>query len=69
MVGRLRFEEFVKGFLSMSVFHTAECWVTTGSESLEQVGWGAIDVCSWGFGRRRERGLRLLDLGCMRGCF
>jgi hypothetical protein len=34
---RLRFEEFVKGFLSMSVFHTAECWVARGADTLEQV--------------------------------
>lgn len=34
---RLRFEEFVKSFLGMSVFHTAECWVAAGTETLEQV--------------------------------
>jgi len=36
-IQKLRFEEFVKGFLSMSVFHTAECWVARGEETLEQV--------------------------------
>ncbi len=35
---RLRFEQFVKSFLSMSVFHTAECWVARGADTLEQVG-------------------------------
>lgn len=34
---RVRFEEFVKGFLSMSVFHTAECWVARGQETIEPV--------------------------------
>jgi len=38
---RLRFEEFVKGFISMSVFHTAECWISRGKDKLEQ-------VCSYG---------------------
>lgn len=46
---RLRFEEFVKGFLSMSVFHTAECWVARGKETLEQVYCATClaDVQSW----------------------
>jgi hypothetical protein len=42
---RLRFEEFVKGFLSMSVFHTAECWVARGADTLEQVWWPGL-VCA-----------------------
>lgn len=43
---RLRFEEFVKGFLSMSVFHTAECWVARGADTLEQVRRRLRSVCA-----------------------